>query len=197
MRKGEQTRERILELAAELFNTRGYSASSIGDVMQATGLKKGGIYNHFGSKDQLALEAFDFAYRRVSRRFIRALVGRRTSLERLLAIVEVFRSFLENPPFRGGCMLLNAAVESDDSYPALRERARKGMEDWAEFIRQTVRTGQESGELRRGIDPDYIATIIIATLEGAIMMSNLYNDMVYLNRAVDFLSLQIRTQLQR
>src|SRR5947199_130742 len=57
--KGDRTRRRVIEQAAPVFNTRGYWGSSVRDLMEASGLQKGGIYNHFGSKDELALAAFD------------------------------------------------------------------------------------------------------------------------------------------
>ena len=59
--KGAATRQRIVELAAPVFNQRGYVGASMRDLVDATGLEKGGIYNHFGSKEQLALEAYDHA----------------------------------------------------------------------------------------------------------------------------------------
>ena len=59
--KGAATRQRIVELAAPVFNQRGYVGASMRDLVDATGLEKGGIYNHFGSKEQLALEAYDYA----------------------------------------------------------------------------------------------------------------------------------------
>src|SRR5271170_4930943 len=62
MGKGEETRRRIIEEAAPLFNQRGYEGCSIQDIMDATGLEKGGIYRHFDSKEELAAEAFDFAW---------------------------------------------------------------------------------------------------------------------------------------
>ena len=55
------TRQRIVELAAPVFNRQGYVGASMRDLIDATGLEKGGIYNHFGSKEQLALEAYDYA----------------------------------------------------------------------------------------------------------------------------------------
>ena len=61
MSKGEETRLRIVAEAAPLFNQRGYEGCSIQDIMDATGLEKGGIYRHFESKEELAAEAFDFA----------------------------------------------------------------------------------------------------------------------------------------
>jgi AcrR family transcriptional regulator len=56
MSKGEETKAKILHQAAELFNQQGYAGSSISDIMRVTGLQKGGIYNHFSSKDELALK---------------------------------------------------------------------------------------------------------------------------------------------
>ena len=62
MTKGEQTRRRIVEAAAPVFNKRGYEGASLSELMAATGLKKGGIYRHFASKEELAAEAFDYTW---------------------------------------------------------------------------------------------------------------------------------------
>lgn len=68
MGKGTQTRAMILARVAPLFNKQGYFGASLSDIMQQTGLEKGGIYNHFKSKEQLALEAFDYAYAMLDQR---------------------------------------------------------------------------------------------------------------------------------
>src|SRR5271154_4185959 len=62
MTKGEQTRRKIVAAAAPIFNRNGYEGSSLADLMEATGLKKGGIYRHFASKEELAAEAFDYTW---------------------------------------------------------------------------------------------------------------------------------------
>ena len=62
MRKGAATRPRIIAQAAPVFNQRGFSGCSMQDLMDATGLEKGGIYRHFESKEELAAEAFDYAW---------------------------------------------------------------------------------------------------------------------------------------
>src|ERR1700693_6266140 len=62
MTKGELTRKRIVEAAAPIFNQRGYEGSSLSALMEATGLKKGGIYRHFSSKEELAAEALDYTW---------------------------------------------------------------------------------------------------------------------------------------
>ena len=50
--KGQQTRQAIVEKAAPLFNKKGFEGTSLSDLMQATGLQKGGIYRHFSGKEE-------------------------------------------------------------------------------------------------------------------------------------------------
>jgi AcrR family transcriptional regulator len=196
MRKGEITKEIILERAAELFNVQGYAGFSVYDVMKATGLQKGGIYNHFESKENLALEAFDYAFDLVQKRMAEALQGKRDPLERLFGIIKFFEGYLENPPLKGGCIVLNTAIESDDTNSALRERARQAMEIWRTYIQRTVKKGIDQGRMRLNVDPDTVATLIIATVEGALMLSKLYDDGVHIQRAIDHLVHYVETSVK-
>src|SRR5215468_8728800 len=88
--KGDETRQMILRRAAEVFNRKGYFGASMADIMQATGLEKGGIYNYFDSKDDLALEAFDYAVGLVRQELQGAIKDKRDAIDRLSAIVGVF-----------------------------------------------------------------------------------------------------------
>ncbi|MEH2291313.1 TetR/AcrR family transcriptional regulator [Nostoc sp.] len=195
MSKGEETKTRILQQAAELFNQQGYAGSSMSDIMRVTGLQKGGIYNHFQSKDDLALQAFDFAIARIKQHTRFALRSKHHAVERLQTIIEVFSSFAENPPIKGGCPLLNTAVESDDAHPALRERAQQAMNSWLHLICQIIEKGIEKGEIRPEVSADEIATIIIATLEGGIMISKLYGDSIHIHRVINHLTQYLETSL--
>ena len=193
MSKGEETRERILARSAQLFNRQGYFGASLADIMRETGLEKGGIYNHFSSKEQLALEAFDYAYGLVQQRIRQALAGKLNAIERLQAIVSVFQGIAEDPPVAGGCPILNTAIEADDANEVLRDRARAAMDDWRSTIQRIVNKGIERQEIRPGINVDEVATIFIATLEGAIMLSNLYKDPIHMKRAADHIVRYIET----
>ena len=124
MKKGDETRLMILQRAAEVFNRKGYSGASMADIMEATGLEKGGIYRHFDTKDDLALEAFDYAVNLVELEFQNALKDKRDALDRLSAIVGVYRAMPDGMPVAGGCPILNTAVEADDTHPLLRDHAR-------------------------------------------------------------------------
>ncbi|MCW3052647.1 MAG: transcriptional regulator, TetR family [Chthonomonadales bacterium] len=195
MRKGEKTKERIIEQTAPLFNQRGVAGASLSDIMAATGLNKGGIYNHFESKEELALQAFDYAAQLVSDRVNRMLVDKHSGVDRLLTMAAVFCDHIVNPLIPGGCPLLNTAVESDDTNPLLRERVRQAMDRWQERIRSAVRYGLATGEFRAEVDADVVATRFIATLEGGVMLSKLYGDPIHIERAVAFLTEYVHHEL--
>lgn len=192
MSKAQETKMRIIEQAAALFNQQGYAGSSMSDLMRVTGLQKGGIYNHFRSKDELALEAFDFAVNRVQEEFMGALKGKRHSVDRLIAILSVYERMFDDPPIQGGCPILNTAVESDDTHPTLRERAQLAMDAWRILIQRIVDKGIIRGELHSTVDADTVATILIATIEGAVMLSKLYGDASHLERALNFLKTYVQ-----
>jgi len=85
----------------------------------------------------------------------------------------------EHPPIDGGCPLLNAAVETDDSGPAqraLRTRVRRSMRGLIDAVASIITDGVAAKELRRGIDAADEAAALIALMEGAIMLSRLYDD---------------------
>jgi AcrR family transcriptional regulator len=106
MGKGETTKLDILQQAAPIFNQQGYAGASITDVMKATGLQKGGIYNHFKSKEQLALETFSYSVRLVRQHYAEALKNQASAPNQLLAFMAVFQQFFHDPPILGGCPLL-------------------------------------------------------------------------------------------
>ncbi|WP_217562606.1 TetR/AcrR family transcriptional regulator [Paenibacillus sp. GbtcB18] len=176
MRKGEQTRMIIIQKSAELFNVRGYAGSSIKDIMQVTGLKKGGIYRHFTGKDQLAAEAFDYATAILSERFSAAIESTDTAIEKALVIFDVYKDAVNDPPVIGGCPLLNTAIESDDTHPVLREQALQVMKQFLSTIQEFIQDGIQTGELRSDTEVVSLSSLILSTLEGAIMASKLTHD---------------------
>ncbi len=191
MKKGDLTRQGIVAEAAQIFSKNGFAGTSLGDLMNATQLTKGGIYNHFGSKEQLALESFDYASELTRQRLSERLTGVHHSADRLKAVVDVFRSLIEQPLLEGGCILLTTAVEADDTNPALRERAQNAMDEWRAYITRTVTRGIEKGQLRSDVDAGTVTSLMLASLEGAVMLSKLYDDASHMQRIGDFLTTYI------
>ncbi len=171
MSKGEETRERIVAKAAALFNQRGLEGTSLSDLMEATGHEKGGIYRHFPSKEAVAVEAFDYAWHS-------AFAARMHDLDTISNGVDKLKQFMTNfverrPSVPGGCPLLNTAIDADDGNPVLRERARKALRERRDLLSSIIDTGIERKEIRRGVDARKLATLIISSLEGALMISRL------------------------
>ncbi|MDJ0743932.1 MAG: TetR/AcrR family transcriptional regulator [Xenococcaceae cyanobacterium MO_167.B27] len=182
MSKAEQTKANIIEQAASLFNQKGYAAASIADIMEATGLKKGGIYNHFQSKDELAVAAFDYAVDLVNQRILGAVTQEKNALARLKALVAVHLDYIDNPPVPGGCPIMNTAIEWDDNDSILRDRAKQAMDSWRNLIIRIVEKGIKKGEVKANTESQTVATVLISTIEGGIMMSKLYQDSIHLER---------------
>lgn len=171
MSKGDETRERIIAKAAELFNQRGLEGTSMADLMEATGLEKGGIYRHFPSKEAVAAEAFDYAWGEAFQERVRDLNSIPGSVDRLKRLIANFVERRSTIP--GGCPLLNTAVESDDGNPVLRQRARQALGKWQSLLISIINDGIQRREIRSGVDPKSLATLIISSLEGALMISRL------------------------
>jgi|SRR5437762_1184528 len=195
MSKGEKTRQRIIAKAARLFNQHGFEGSSMSELMEATGLEKGGIYRHFSTKEELAAEAFDHAWRSAFDDRMRDLDSVPNSVDRLKRFV---RNFVEGrPSVPGGCPLLNTAIDADDGNPVLRDRALKALHSWRTRLASIVSRGIQKNEIRRGIHPKKLATVIISSLEGALMISRLENHREALLAVQSYLDKYLETEIRQ
>lgn len=116
--------------------------------MRVTGLHKGGIYNHFTSKEELALEAFGYTIDQVRKRYAEAIRGKTSAIDQLIAIASINQNIVDDPPLKGGCPLLNTATESDHAHSALREKTKQAMNQFLQFIRIVIKKGIRTGEIR-------------------------------------------------
>jgi TetR/AcrR family transcriptional regulator, transcriptional repressor for nem operon len=181
MRKGEQTRQEIIRKAAPIFNQKGYDGAALSDLMRATGLEKGGIYRHFESKQQLAAEAFDYAWKLAMERRFEGTEAIPNSVDRLVLFVRNFRDRRDGL-VPGGCPLLNTAIDSDDGRPQLRKKAHRALDWWLDQLQSIAEDGKKTGEVRSAIDSAELAALIVGTLEGGLMISRLQRR----NEALDF-----------
>src|SRR6202047_1018121 len=164
MTKGEQIRRKIVAAAAPIFNQRGYEGSSLNDLMEATGLKKGGIYRHFSSKEELAAEAFDYTWEAAWNARLLHVDEKTNGIEKLKQLIA---NFVEHrSPVAGGCPILNTAVDADDGNAVLRARVGKALRSWVARLELIVKHAAARGEIRAGVDPKTVAVLIVAPLEG-------------------------------
>lgn len=141
------------------------------DLMEATGLEKGGIYRHFPSKEAVAAEAFDYAWDAAFEERMRDLDTIRGPVDRLKQLIANFVERRSSIP--GGCPLLNTAIDADDGNPVLRQRAENALQKWRDLLVSIANLGIQRQEIRPETDSNTLATLIISTLEGALMISRL------------------------
>jgi AcrR family transcriptional regulator len=179
MGKGEATRQRIVARTANLLNKQGYRSTPVSAIMEVAGLQKGGIYRHFDSRAELTLEAFWYAVTRMRDRLTGVLEGRKGATDKLLALVDMVGNAPREQAFGGGCPIMNLAIESDDADPKLRAAAREAMTGLIGLFEQIISEGIEKGEFSKQ-NARALAGSMVASLEGGIMLSNLYKDAHYL-----------------
>src|SRR6202035_4042094 len=193
MTKGEQTRRKIVEAAAPIFNKKGYEGSSLSELMEATGLKKGGIYRHFSSKEELAAEAFDYTWEAAWNARSLHLDEKANGIKKLKQLIANFVDY--RSPVAGGCPILNTAIDADDGNPVLRARVVKALRSWVTRLQSIVKHAARRGETRPGVDPKAVATLIVASLEGALMMSRLERNDDALRRVQQHLNRYLESEV--
>jgi TetR/AcrR family transcriptional repressor of nem operon len=191
--KGQETRQRIIVEAAAIFNQRGYEGCSIQAIMEATGLEKGGIYRHFESKEELAAEAFDYAWTVASTKRHQNLDAIPNHADRLKQHIA---NFVTRTGLPGGCPLLNTAVDSDNGNPVLRDRVRKALRNWKDMLSQILEEGVKAGTIRPSIDASATANRIVGGLEGAMLISRIERNDQALRQALEDLDTYIESGLR-
>jgi TetR/AcrR family transcriptional repressor of nem operon len=195
MGKGELTRQRIVALAAPIFNQKGYAGTALSDLMRATGLEKGGIYRHFESKQELAEDAFDHAWKVAMDTRFEGTEAIPNAVDRLQQIVQNFRD-RRSGLVPGGCPLLNTAIDADDGNPQLRAKARRALKLWIERLESIAEDGKSKGEVRPEVDSAKLATLIASTLEGSLMVSRLQRNEEPLDLACRHLEEYLETRVR-
>jgi TetR/AcrR family transcriptional regulator, transcriptional repressor for nem operon len=109
---------------------------------------------------------------------------KQTAPAKLRAIVHFYQTYVTHPCIQGGCPLLNTAVEADDANPVLRKKAVRFLNLIEESLKQIIENGKKNKQLKQELDTVHFASLMIALLEGAIMMSRLRNNTEDMNHAI-------------
>jgi TetR/AcrR family transcriptional repressor of nem operon len=191
--KAEKTRQFIIETTADIFNTKGYAGTSMSDITDATRLTKGSIYGNFENKEDVALAVFDHNHAKV-RKVIQQRIGQAATFhEKLMVYVQVYDHFTRLNYFpRGGCPILNTAIEADDTNGLLKERAAKAILDWKKNIQGLIQEGIAAKEFKYDVDDSRIALSLIALIEGGIMIAKVTDSQDNLNQVMKTAELIIK-----
>lgn len=168
--KGTKTREHILKSSRKLFVTQGFHNTAISEIISATGVKKGNLYYHFNSKEDLGLAVLEDAKEEFFLFLNKSLSGADPVIKIINACQAIFNEQKKNN-FVGGCLFGNTALEMTDSNPQFASIIQEVFDRWTEIFETLMLKAQESGNLNSKIPPKLLAKTVVATVEGAIMMS--------------------------
>ena len=185
-RKGELTRSRILDEAAEVFQRKGFLGATVSDLLDATGTTKGNLYFHFAGKEELGLAVLERAKADFAAFLDQALQGPTpgAQLENFLGkVLEKNRA----KGFVGGCIFGNTALEASDTAPQFAGVVKEVFDHWTGRLREVLAAAQQAGQVRSDLPAGRLAEILVAASEGAIMQSRLEKAEGPLARAMDTL----------
>lgn len=195
MSKAEKTRQFIIKQTAEIFNKKGYAGTSLSDITSATGLTKGSIYGNFENKDEVAKEVFLYNSKRLQQSVSDKMTSEMSSREKLFSIVNFYRTTWETNFLRGGCPMLNTAIEADDTMPFLKTEVTKSFENWAQKIINILEKGKTQNEIIESTDSQKYAYLFIALIEGGILLSKTTNNQNHLCNALERIEKIIDSEL--
>jgi len=171
--KGSETRQRILDVAAQAFAEHGYSGISLNDVIRQTGLTKGGFYFHFDSKSALAIAVLDHIRDRARSQALATASHYPRAVDQIEAIVRAIVASKHEDPSMAA--LGRICQEVGSAEPQLRDQLGH-FEGWFTTTEQLLRAAQEEGSMDPSIDVEQAAWFMVTSFVGADFVSDLRGD---------------------
>lgn len=159
-------RPQLVEAALDQFHTRGFHNCSVDDITRAAGVPKGSFYNHFASKDALAVEAL--------RQYQQRSVWRTSDdadlppLTRLRNRFEFMRDTLVKRGYTGGCLIGNMGNELADLNPDVRAEVQASLAYRSNATTELLSAAQDRGELAAHLDPAVLGPFLTNAWEGVV-----------------------------
>lgn len=183
--RSEETRRFIIETTAGIFNTKGYAGTSMSDLTEATKLTKGSIYGNFENKEEVALAVFDHNIACRDRVIAEQLSKATNNKEKLLLHATIFGSTQNHRFPQGGCPILNAGTEADDTFEPMRKKVNKAIIDWKKELETIINQGIAAKEFKKDTQAEKTALAIMALIEGGILLGKSTHKPNYLDTVLE------------
>ena len=182
-------KEKIIHESLRLFSLKGFTSTSIQDILAAANTSKGGFYNHFSSKEDLFYQVLDEARRIWRERNLSGLKQAESSLEKVTLLLRNYKDlYLKDADnFPGGCVFITLAVELSDQIPHLSKEIEKGFIGLKSLYKRFLDEGKESGELNGNANTDAITEMIFNSMLGASVVFNANKSAAGLDKSVNSL----------
>ena len=185
-RDGKTTREAILVATLRLMHVHGYNGTSLDDVLSESGIGKGNFYYHFRSKEELGYAILD--------QIISTFVGQTLEpcfsdptdppLAQIGCFLDRVVQAQRDRQCRGGCAMGNLASELSDVHEGFRKRLASVFTTWHGRLAEALTEAKRRGEVVVGCDAEASARFLVASLEGAILLTKLSKDIGVMEQCV-------------
>ena len=193
--KGSQTRQKIITKALQLFCVKGYYNTSINDILEATGLTKGGLYGHFACKEDLWYAVYDEALGIWRKTVFQGIQSSADPLERIQILIENdLKTKLGTHVFGGGCFFHSMLVELSGQSVAMSSHLMQGFNQLAGLLRTWLVQAEQQGLLKENLNFNEIANYIIISLNGAAALYASSRDPAIVDQTVSQLHFYIQQQ---
>ena len=196
MSKAEETRNFIIEKSAPIFNMHGYKGTTMSQLTQAINMTKGAIYGNFADKDEIALAAFEYNFAEISKQIQQVVLSKKNACDKLIAFANFYLDEFMEISRKGGCPLLNAAIDSDNIHPPLKERVAEAIDFWINAVARIVYSGIKRKQINPNAKPEQFASVFVSLIEGGIMLSKATGNTIHLSRNIDQIIYLVNSELR-
>jgi AcrR family transcriptional regulator len=160
--KGAATRAFLLQTAAEVFAERGYTETTLAELIARSGLTKGAFYFHFSSKEQLALAVIEEKQRQWIDSVVQAISAKPGAFDQLRAVAAALVNVHRDP----SAFSVSRLTRDLARVAAVSDVVRDHMRTWVSLVAGLIRQAQAEGDLPETVDADDLAAVLVATTDG-------------------------------
>ena len=178
---GSVTRQRLIESARYLFWERGFAGTSMADLLAHAKVNSGSFYHFFDSKEALLREVLESYLIALHPMIVEPAYAATTKpIERIFAILEGYRERIVMTDAQYGCPLGRLALEIDPENRPAHKLIAENFRGWIDAVRDCL----QAAKLPAGTDIEALATYVLATMEGGVMLSRSYGSVDPFDRTV-------------
>lgn len=177
------TRDRLVFVAMRLFQLKGYQSTSVAEILHEAGANSGSLYHFFSTKQDLLIEVLERYRIGIGPMLLEpAWAGVADPIERVFALLDRYRRFLEESACSYGCPIGNLALELSEPDPPVRDKLADNFDGWTAAVRKCL---EEAGSrLPADLDRGELAVFTLTTMEGGVMQARTHRSLVPFDASV-------------
>lgn len=195
--KSDKTTKYIIETVAPIFNQKGYAATSMSDITNATGLTKGAIYGNFKNKEAIAIAAFNINVNNLLKRIAKHQDQSKSPLQKLYLITDFYKNYYDYSKELGGCPILNIGVDANHQDTSLIEQVRLVINKTQTNISKLIDLGKKLGEIKPEVNSNIFAKRLYSHIQGAVFMTYTMDDNQYIKQAMIEMNRIIKNEIEK